>query len=193
MRLLIFDFGGVLMKTVDHQPRLAWDRRLGLPSGTVERTVHNSNSWVQAQLGAIPIAEYWRDVQTRLGLTADETKQLAIDFYSGDWLDESLVAAIQASTADAIALLSNDSVELRPKLERLALVDLFDPLVISAEIGAMKPDPVAYQTVLEHAGCPPGDAVFFDDRPENVEGARRVGIEGVHYTAGLDLSNWLIT
>jgi HAD superfamily hydrolase (TIGR01509 family) len=193
MRALIFDFGGVLMKTVDYQPRLAWDQRLGLQPGTVEQTVHNPTSWVQAQLGAIPTAEYWLDVQTRLGLTAAETKQLAVDFYSGDRLDESLVAAIRASNADVIALLSNDSVELRPKLERLALVDLFDPLVISAEIGAMKPDPVAYRTVLERAGCTPDDAVFIDDRPENVEGARRVGIEGVHYTPGLDLADWLNT
>lgn len=57
-RAVIFDFGGVLMKTVDYSPRHQWDDRLSLPQGSVEKAVHNSDSWTQAQIGKIPLAGY---------------------------------------------------------------------------------------------------------------------------------------
>ena len=51
-RAIIFDFGGVFMKTVDHGPRHSLNARLGLPPGHVERIVHASESWRKAQIGA---------------------------------------------------------------------------------------------------------------------------------------------
>src|SRR5690606_16054110 len=86
-----------------------------------------------------------------------------------------------------IALLSNDSVELRPKLEKLALIDLFNPLIISAEIGVMKPARAAYRAVLDKLSCAPDEALFIDDREENIEGAQDVGLRTLHAVAGLNL------
>jgi HAD superfamily hydrolase (TIGR01509 family) len=186
---VIFDFGGVLMKTVDYQPRHAWDDRLGLPRGGVERAVHNDSSWLQAQTGTISPAEYWADVAARLGLSAADTRQLAIDFYSGDRLDTEIVAYIHNLRARGhrVALLSNDSLELLPKLERLGIARLFDPLVVSAQIGVLKPAGDAYRAALARLDVPPQAAVFIDDRADNIEGARRVGLRTVHYTPGMDL------
>jgi epoxide hydrolase-like predicted phosphatase len=186
---VIFDFGGVLMKTVDYQPRHAWDDRLGLPRGSVERAVHNDSSWLQAQTGNISPAAYWADVAARLGLSAADTRQLAVDFYSGDRLDAEIVAYIHNLRARGhrVALLSNDSLELLPKLERLEIAGLFDPLVVSAQIGVLKPEAAAYQTVLARLDAPPQAAVFIDDRADNIEGARRVGLRTVHYRPGMDL------
>lgn len=189
-RALIFDFGGVLMKTVDYAPRLRWDDRLGLLHGSVERAVHNAESWVQAQTGAISPAVYWQDVAKRLGLSTDEVSQLSTDFYSGDVLDAALIALIRGYRAEghSVALLSNDSLELLPKLNRLGITELFDPLVVSAQIGVMKPAAGAYQSVLDWLNLPPQATVFIDDRPENIDGARQLGIHGLHYVAGADLA-----
>jgi HAD superfamily hydrolase (TIGR01509 family) len=179
----------VLMKTVDYQPRHAWDDRLGLPRGGVERAVHNDSSWLQAQTGTISPAEYWADVAARLGLSAADTRQLAVDFYSGDRLDTEIVAYIHNLRARGhrVALLSNDSLELLPKLERLGIARLFDPLVVSAQIGVLKPAGDAYRAALARLDVPPQAAVFIDDRADNIEGARRVGLRTVHYTPGMDL------
>jgi len=181
---VIFDFGGVFMKTLDHEPRLRWDRRLNLPLGSVERTVHGSESWRQAQLGLLSLTNYWADVAQQLGITSDETLQLANDFYSGDQLDTELVALAQQFRADgfAVALLSNDSSALLDKLQGLGIDSLFDPLVISAQIGVMKPDPRAYQTVLDRLGRPAPETIFIDDMPANIAGALALGIHGIHYT-----------
>jgi len=181
---VIFDFGGVFMKTLDHEPRLRWDRRLNLPPGSVERTVHGSESWRQAQLGLLSLTDYWADVAQQLGITSDETLQLANDFYSGDQLDTELVALAQQLRADgfAVALLSNDSPALLNKLQGLAIDSLFDPLVISAQIGIIKPDLRAYQTVLDRLGRPASETIFIDDMPANIAGALALGIHGIHYT-----------
>jgi epoxide hydrolase-like predicted phosphatase len=181
---LIFDFGGVLMRTVDYTPRHRWDGQLGLPLGSVEHVVHGSESWRLAQIGAISPEAYWADVAQQLGLTAEQTHQFAIDFFSGDQLDEELVTYIRQLRAAGhrIALLSNDSPALFDKLQTLRIAALFDPLVISAFIGVMKPDPRAYQTVLDRLGIAPAQAVFIDDLPRNVAGAQAVGITSLHYT-----------
>lgn len=192
-RALIFDFGGVLMKTADYSPRHRWDDRLGLPHGSVERAVHNDQSWVQTQTGVISPEAYWRDVQGRLHLSDEDVRQLAVDFYTGDALDMVLVELIRRYRSDGhpVALLSNDSLELLPKLEHLGITELFDPLVVSAQIGVMKPASAAYQAVLDRLKLPPEAAIFVDDRPENVAGAQEVGIHALHYVAGMSLADRL--
>lgn len=133
----IFDFGGVLMKTVDYTARHAWDERLGLPQGSIEKVVHNTESWVATQKGELSPQAYWQDIGQRLGISAEETRQLAEDFYRGDVLDMSLIGLIESLRAEGhiVGLLSNDSLELEDKLHRLAIHHLFDPLVISAKVG----------------------------------------------------------
>jgi epoxide hydrolase-like predicted phosphatase len=181
---LIFDFGGVLMRTIDYTPRHRWDEQLGLPLGSVERVVHGSESWRLAQIGAISPETYWSDVRQQLNLTSEQIRQLAIDFFSGDRLDHALVAYIQQLRAaeHRIALLSNDSPALLNKLHALEIANLFDPLVISAFIGVMKPDARAYQAVLDRLGIPASQAIFIDDLPRNVAGAQALGITSLHYT-----------
>jgi epoxide hydrolase-like predicted phosphatase len=193
-RAVIFDFGGVLMKTVDYSPRHQWDDRLSLPHGSVEKAVHNAESWAQAQIGKIPIKIYWENVAQRLNLSIQQVNQLARNFYSGDQLDVDLIEYIQQlrESGFAVGLLSNDSVELRPRLKNLNIEKLFDPLIISAEIGVMKPDARAYQTVLEKLDCSADMAIFIDDRQENVDGAAALGIYPVFYHAGMDLRATLV-
>jgi epoxide hydrolase-like predicted phosphatase len=193
-RAVIFDFGGVLMKTVDYSPRHQWDDRLSLPHGSVEKAVHNAESWAQAQIGKIPIKIYWENVAQRLNLSIQQVNQLARNFYSGDQLDVDLIEYIQQlrESGFAVGLLSNDSVELRPRLKNLNIEKLFDPLIISAEIGVMKPDARAYQTVLEKLDCSADMTIFIDDRQENVDGAAALGMYPVFYHAGMDLRATLV-
>lgn len=183
-RAVIFDFGGVFMKTTDHEPRYRWDSHLKLTPGSVERVVHGSESWRLAQTGQITVEAYWSDVAQQLNLSSDNTRQLAHDFYSGDQLDSELVVYAQQLRTDGypVALLSNDSPALREKLQILGIANLFDPLIISAEIGVMKPNPQAYQSVLEKLGMPAEQTIFVDDMPANIAGAATLGIHALQYT-----------
>jgi HAD superfamily hydrolase (TIGR01509 family) len=140
-----------------------------------------------AQTGALPVDAYWQAVAQRLHLDTEALSQLAQDFYSGDRLDTNLIAYINTlrQNGHPVALLSNDSPALKDRLRDLGIDHLFDPLVISAFIGCMKPDPAAYRAVLQ--GRPPQEAIFVDDLPANIDGARTLGMQAVLYTAGMDL------
>lgn len=177
------------MKTVDYAPRHAWDQRLGLVPGSVEQVVHGSPSWIQAQTGALPVSKYWADVAAQLGLDAQELEQLQRDFFKGDQLDEDLIGLIYElrEAQHPVALLSNDSPALLKKLQLLGIDVLFDALIVSAQIGVMKPHPAAYRAALDNLRYPPHRTVFLDDNPENVNGAEAVGISAIHYQPGMDV------
>jgi HAD superfamily hydrolase (TIGR01509 family) len=63
------------------------------------------------------------------------------------------------------------------------VVRLFDQCVVSYEVGAMKPGPHIYQEVLRRSGMPAEACVFIDDRPGNVDGAKRVGMQAFQFTS----------
>jgi putative hydrolase of the HAD superfamily len=60
-------------------------------------------------------------------------------------------------------------------------LDHFDRLVLSYEVGHVKPSSAFYLACAEAAGVEPGECVFIDDMFENVEGARAAGLVGLHY------------
>lgn len=192
-RAVIFDFGGVLMKTQDYRPRLTWDERLNLTPGSVEHIVHGSESWRHAQTGKLSPETYWQDVASQLQLSAADLAQLQTDYFSGDVLDTELVAYIQELRADGhiVGLLSNDSPELLPKLERLGITALFDPLLVSADIGYMKPAPEAYEILIRRLNLPPDQIIFIDDMPANIAGAQTAGIHGILYQPAINLPQTL--
>ncbi len=65
------------------------------------------------------------------------------------------------------------------------LFDHFTDIIVSGEERLTKPDPAIYQLALRRFGLAPGDALFVDDRAENVEAAAANGFVGHHF-AGHD-------
>ena len=59
--------------------------------------------------------------------------------------------------------------------------DHFDRLILSHEVGHMKPDRRFYEACVTAANRPPSSCVFIDDLLENVEGARQAGLDAIHY------------
>jgi 2-haloacid dehalogenase len=54
-------------------------------------------------------------------------------------------------------------------------------LVLSHEVGLLKPDPRIYELALQRFGLRAERTVFIDDIPTNVDGARAAGLHGIHY------------
>lgn len=194
---VIFDWGGVFLQTEDYSYRHRWDARLGLPQGSVEQALHGSEDWKAAQRGNISLETYLARSAAQLGIDQDEIGQLWGDFYKGDRLAGDVVesALMARRNGMQIGLLSNNVATLRADIDRLGIAHLFDEIVISAEIGIMKPYPQTYLTILERMGKVAAASVFIDDVLENIEGARQVGMLTIHYVQGCDmmgmLQSWL--
>ena len=71
----------------------------------------------------------------------------------------------------------------------LGFDDLFDVSCYSWELGAVKTEPAYFEQAVALIDCEPAEVVFVDDRLDNVETARSVGLAGVHwtFTDGLDV------
>jgi 2-haloacid dehalogenase len=67
----------------------------------------------------------------------------------------------------------------------------FSGLILSADVGINKPNPRIYATLCERFGLSPGDCIFIDDAPRNVEGARAFGMDAVLFTDAPSLSGEL--
>ena len=63
--------------------------------------------------------------------------------------------------------------------EMFTFLNYVDGAIISAKVQQMKPDAAIYETLLSKYDIDPEDAVFFDDRRENCEAARKLGITAV--------------
>jgi putative hydrolase of the HAD superfamily len=59
----------------------------------------------------------------------------------------------------------------------------FDPVVLSYEVGAMKPAERIFATAIERAGVAAERIFYTDDRMENVEAARGSGLDAVQFTS----------
>lgn len=82
------------------------------------------------------------------------------------------------------ALVSNCSHGTRTVVDGLALAAEMDAIVLSFEVGSMKPDPGIYLEALARLGAEPADAVFVDDQQGFVDGATAVGIRALRIDRG---------
>ena len=77
-----------------------------------------------------------------------------------------------------VALVSNCSFDTPPLIERLELAREFDAIILSFEVGILKPDPGIYEAALSSLGdIPPEEALFVDDQPAFCDGATAVGLD----------------
>jgi epoxide hydrolase-like predicted phosphatase len=183
IRAVIFDLGGVLLRTENRTPRNQLADRLGLTCDELSAVIFDSLSAHQAVKGEITADEHWKAVQKALGIPNDEFTKVPLDFWGGDSLDEKLVNYLRDLQPQyKTALLSNAWDDLRQIIEEeWQIDDAFDEMIISAEVGLAKPDPRIYQKAIAALDVTTSEAVFVDDFVENVEGARALGMQAIQF------------
>ena len=185
VRAIIWDFGGVLNYMADVTPRLELAQRVGVPLEQINALVFDSQSARRAAVGELTIGQHWQEVGAALGLPPTELPGFVAQFWAADVLNTQVVELIQALRPRyKIGLLSNAWDDLRQVLdERFHVAGLFDELVISAEVGLLKPDPRIYHLAVQRLGVQPAEAIFIDDVLVNVEAARREGLHAIQFTS----------
>lgn len=186
---VIFDIGGVLIRTVDHAPRQRIEQRFGLEPGAAEFIVYNSEGGLATQRGEFTEEQNWRRVQRDLNLSEDDLAFFREQFWAGDKLDTALVDYIRGLRPRyQTAIISNAMPGLMTMLTgKHPIADAFDVIIGSGDVRIAKPDAAIYHLALQQLGRRPEEAVFIDDSLRNVEGARAVGMHAIHYLPGMNL------
>lgn len=194
-RALILDFGGVISRTLFETHDLT-ERALGLPVGTLDWrgpfAPETDRLWQRMQADEISERDYWlertREVGALLGEHWSEMSQFVRAARGADpdaVIRPEFRAAIRTCKAHGVrlAILSNEldlfyGEDFRDKLPFLTE---FEVIVDATHTGILKPDPRAYQDVLDQLDLPASACVFVDDQARNIAGADAIGLPSVHF------------
>ena len=186
IRVLLFDVGGVLVELGGVEIILGWlGNRL-----TAEQLWHR---WLQS----IPVRQFETGKIDAPEFAAAVIAEFNLAVGPQEFLD-SFVAwptGLYPGTLELLeriprryqrALLSNSNPLHWPRvLVEMKLGPAIDHHFVSHLMGRIKPDPDAFEHVVESLGCRPEEMVFFDDNGLNIEAARALGIRALQ-VRGLD-------
>jgi len=182
IKAVFFDLGGVIVRTEFQTPRQQLADRLGMEYDDLNKLVFNSHTSDKASIGEISSEEHWTSVIKRLKRPASELSAIRDEFFAGDIVDRTLLDYLRSLRGKyKTGLISNAWGDLRDFIVREKFDDAFDKMIISAEVGAMKPEAKIFQIALEQFGVSPNEAVFVDDFYVNIEGCQKVGMKGIHF------------
>ena len=136
----------------------------------------------------MPVREYWDLVARDLGVALEPSlvdSLIAIDVDAWtDYRDEMwTLAATYRAGGGKLGMLSNGVPEIVARIRADRDIDRsFDAVVISFEVQLAKPEPEIYRVTLDRLGVPAFDALFVDDRAENIQTAQELGLRTLHFT-----------
>lgn len=185
IKAIIFDVGGVLIKTVDQTPRMKLAKEFNLTMPEIHGLVFGTSKNKDPQLGIITWEEHLTGICKKLAINDEDGEDFIDMFFAGDHLDSVLIEEIEILKEKyKIGILSNAMSNLTELLtESWEIINHFEVVVNSSEEGLRKPDKRIYTIALEKLSVLPEEAIFIDDKEENSSAATELGIHGIQYTS----------
>lgn len=179
-RTVLFDFGGVVIKTPFELLDTPW-------RGPFDTTT--DPMWVQSQTGVISEREYWerRAAEFHPG-SADPTFDFMRPLYDVEEtriVRPEILALLDEldATGHRTAVLTNDLAAFHPDdwIERMTVIRRFSPVIDLSHVGFLKPAPEAFDHACKVLEVEPEQVVFLDDQKQNIAGAEAFGLHAVWF------------
>lgn len=183
IKAVIFDYGEVITFPQDTK---AIDR-IAQVAG-VQRNKFESLLWAlrpEFDRGTINAREYYNKILSRFAVSIDDEiidKMIEIDFDSWKNINGQTVALMEdvKKAGYILGILSNMPHEfLAWARKNIPVFSLAQISLFSCEVNLVKPEVGIYKKLLSMAGVEGRELVFFDDKPENIQGARALGIQAL--------------
>ena len=182
IKAFIWDLEGVLLQTDDDNMPLTVAKKLNAPYEKV-REIFFSDANDRVDLGEITQDQFNEYLLDTLQISRGK-KYLLEEFLNEEfYIDKDLLIEITGLRREyKMGLLSNFSDDLRPKIDNeWALGSVFDEIIISCEVGLVKPDPAIFNLMLDRLGVKADESVFIDDRIKNIDGAKEMGFHTIFF------------
>ena len=185
--VVLFDLGNVIVRFL---PKLFWEElglaKLGMNAPYIDAVSSASRHFEKGDV------------------TSDEYFDLLIRIFDGQFSRRRIVdafASVLTAPVDGmeqivrrvrkkagVALVSNtNAFHIRYCMKAIAAMQEFPKMYLSYEMGVMKPDAEFYRTVLKDQRTGASSMLFIDDVQENVDGARRAGMQGLRFSGASEL------
>ena len=138
--------------------------------------------------GKINLQEYYARLSKLSGQTAGSLQQ---EFENNVQFDTQVLQLIDNLHRNyRIVLVTNSpSTMVRIILQKNNLEHLFDEIIISGEVGYVKPDREIFELALQRMSILASEAIFIDDLQPYVDGAKRLGVTGIQFKHAEQLEN----
>ncbi len=185
IRAVIFDYGMVLSQP---QEPVALNNLLTITG--LDRDTFDSHYWKHRHdydMGKLDGPAYWRQVasDTSIDLTATDIERLIEnDVLMWCTINEPMLAWAKSlgESGLRIGILSNMGEDtLAYMRQEFSWLGDFDHHTWSCELGIAKPDPAIYTYTCEKLDIAPAEALFLDDKAENIRAAEAVGLNGIQF------------
>ena len=188
---IIFDFGNVLVRWEPERVYLPYFGGDEAKYWFFWRHVCDADFRNRIDAGA----DQWATIRERQKVYPEYDEAIAMYFTRWDEAlpgempgMRELVEQLKADPRCRLYGLTNWSMETFPAARaKFPILQLIDNYVVSGEEKMVKPDRAIFQVLLDRYGLRPEECLFIDDNPDNIEGARRVGLNGIVFAGAEDL------
>jgi len=176
----IFDIGGVLIK-YNHESVIKLLAGSGEYDEKAIRSLFVEELVYKVQTGRIGAADFFeKHVKAAMpDYTYEKLIEIHIEYFEVNPEGIELMLELKKK-GRKLYILSNLAEYHKVALERKipAFFDHSQLNFLSYEMGYYKPEAEIYQEVIRKTGERPENLVFFDDLPQNIEGAKNAGMKG---------------
>ncbi|NIL98877.1 MAG: HAD-IA family hydrolase [Planctomycetales bacterium] len=190
---IYFDLGNVLLRFSRQRQFQQMAEVAGIAPEEVRQTVMEGGLYVLYETGAIDDDEFFERFCEATGARCDvqQLQRAGSDIF---WANPSMIPVVAAlwSAGYRLGILSNTCGAHWEWIRdgRFGLLPgYFEQIVLSYEVGVMKPGREIYEAAADKARLRPAEIFYMDDLEENVRGARQVGLDAVVYTSTPALVN----
>lgn len=194
LQALVLDFGGPVLLTPFEVVR-AFERRTGLVDGTFEWTGPFNEAkdplWRAMLANELTEREYWAARADEVAAVTGRPglREMMAQLYPVEEIGASIRRQASETVRSAraaglqTAVLTNDLAMFYDDqwIRSVGFLDEVDGVIDGRWTDVLKPDPAAYRHVMEMLGVDAERALFVDDQPRNVEGARAIGMLALQF------------
>lgn len=193
VRSIIFDMGNVLIDFSHERACMQLQQIIGVPWQKIKTALFDSGLEMEYEAGKVSTAQVCSELETRLGVKIDLPKMIhaACDIFTAKPEMEALVKTLKSDGWRLVLLSNVNEAHWNWIHDRYSFLPHFDEWVLSFRVGACKPEDTIYEAAIAAAGFPAHQCLFIDDVRQNVEAARRLGIDAHQFSDLEGLKPWL--
>ncbi|MCD0415607.1 HAD family phosphatase [Rubrivivax sp. JA1024] len=191
---LLFDLGRVVIDFDLRRTLKAWAVELGSDPQALMNALAQNDTFHRYETGHVSDAEFFAAVRSALGLklTDEQLREGWNAIFIGEMPGISPLLDRAAKRLPLYALSNTNDAHIAHFSEHYAsLLVHFRDMFLSSRIGMRKPNGETYDFVVNAIGVAPQRIVFFDDLAENVEAARKRGLQAVQVHSSDDVARTL--
>jgi len=182
IKAVIFDWGGVLIENPTEGILRYCREVLGIGSGCMLAAYRKLIPYFQE--GKISEEEFWKGVRRRTGAKGGMPVSLWLEAFEHSYVEQEDVFAVAHALHGRgcrTGILSNTEKPARPIMERDSY-RIFDPVVLSWQVGSSKPQRRIFETLIETLRLNPQEILLIDDVEANIAAAKDLGLQGLLFT-----------